>query len=219
MILYDTFAPNPNTTRLFVIERGCKVDVQPIDLSKYEHRRKPYLDVNPRAEVPALILDDGTVITEITAICEYLDTVTPGASLFGGDDAKERAIIRMWQRRVYLNIIMPAIEWWRGSEDAANFYTGNRVLIPEGQRGFREMAEKGLNQLEADMADGREFITGRSFSFADIILFAFVNAMHTAIPWFINPGRPFIAAWYERISNRPASQKMAQPLPAGPYNG
>ncbi|MEC0180638.1 glutathione S-transferase family protein [Paenibacillus peoriae] len=219
MLLYDSYGPNPHTTRLFVVERGCEVNIQPIDIEKYEHRRKPYIDINPRAELPALILDDGTVITEITAICQYLDKVTPGKSLFGDEDPKERAIIHMWYRRIYLNILMPAIEWWRGSTDAENSYTGNRILIPEGQRGFRAMAEKGLNQLELDLADEREFITGDSYSMADLMFFAFVNEMKLAIPWFINPGRPYIAAWYERILARPASQKAIQPLPAGSYKG
>lgn len=73
MIFYDARQPGPNpvTVRLFVHERrGLKFDVQLIDLAGLENRKRPYREnVNARGEVPALRLDDGKVITEITAIC------------------------------------------------------------------------------------------------------------------------------------------------------
>ncbi|MCG8463706.1 MAG: glutathione S-transferase N-terminal domain-containing protein, partial [Xanthomonadales bacterium] len=75
MIFYDANAPAPNpaTVRQFIIERGgINLDVEHIDINNLENRRDEYLNnVNERGELPALRLDDGTVITEITAICTY----------------------------------------------------------------------------------------------------------------------------------------------------
>ncbi|WP_420908401.1 hypothetical protein [Aureimonas altamirensis] len=72
LIFYDAKQPGPNpvVVRLFVHERqGLRFDVETIDLAGLEHRKPAYRNtVNARGEVPALRLDDGRIITEITAI-------------------------------------------------------------------------------------------------------------------------------------------------------
>lgn len=211
MILYDTNAPGPNpvTVRLFILERGgLDLDVVTVDLANLENRRRAYREsVNARGETPALRLDSGQVITEITAICSYLDEVSKcGRSLFGATP-EERAITNMWTRRVYLEICHPFVTWWRGSEDASNFYRGNRIP-PVGAMPHNKLeAQRGLNQLDDDL-EGRKFISGDQISMADIILYAFMATMGPAIPWLNPPGRNNVAAWLARMGSREASQKM-----------
>src|SRR3546814_13736067 len=71
------------------------------------NRRAPYnVEVNPAGQTPALELDDGSILTEITAICEYLEERFPAPILIGATP-EERAVTRMWTRRVDLKICEP----------------------------------------------------------------------------------------------------------------
>ncbi len=211
MILYDGNAPGPNpvTVRLFVLERGgLSFDVESVDLASLANRSKAYCTkVNARGEVPALRLDNGKVITEITAICGYFDEVAKGGRRLFGETAEDRAEIHMWTRRVDLEICLPAVTWWRGTDAGENLYRGNRILFPEAKRNMRLLAETGLNQLDDDLGD-KTYIAGDEISMADIMLYGFMGAMAAAIPWFNPPGRTNVAAWFKRMADRDASSKM-----------
>ncbi|MCD9030202.1 glutathione S-transferase family protein [Luteimonas sp. Y-2-2-4F] len=219
MILYDANAPGPNpvVVRLFVHERGgLRFDVQTIDLVGLENRKPAYLrDVNARGEVPALRLDDGRVITEITAICGYFDEVaTGGRRLFGGTP-EARAEIHMWTRRAYLEIVLPFVTWWRGTEAAEVAYRGHRLLMPEARRSHRLLADQGLNRLD-DELEGRRFVAGDEVTMADILLYGFMgsNIATGEIPWLDVPQRPHVAAWLGRMAARASSRKMMASLEA-----
>ena len=82
MLLYNSIGPNPRVVRMFLAERGIDLPKVEIDLRGGENRREPYLGKNPAGQSPALELDDGTVLAEITAICEYL---VPNVVDFGVD--------------------------------------------------------------------------------------------------------------------------------------
>ncbi|WP_236774473.1 glutathione S-transferase family protein [Agrobacterium tumefaciens] len=216
MLFYDAnvASPNPATVRLFILERGhLDLDVQSVDIINLENRAKTYREtVNSRGELPALRLDNGQVITEITAICRYLDEVAKGGRSLFGATAEERAITDMWTRRVYLEIIAPFVAHWRGTEDAVNFYRGNRLPMPEAKLANRLEAERGFNQLEDDM-DGKTYICGDEVTMADILLYAFMFTMRQALPWLNVPGRKDLAAWFEKMSARPAAKLIEQSLP------
>ena len=84
MKLYDGGrAPNPRRVRIFLAEKGLKVETQQVDLGRLEQKSKAYSAINPLQRVPALVLDDGSVITESVAICRYLDAQFPEPELFG----------------------------------------------------------------------------------------------------------------------------------------
>jgi glutathione S-transferase len=106
MKLYNSIGPNPRMVRMFMHEKGIEIPLEAVDLMGGENRRAPYTDKNPAGQLPALALDDGTVIAEITAICEYLEDIQPEPHLIGGTP-QERAETRMWTRRVDLNIVEP----------------------------------------------------------------------------------------------------------------
>lgn len=217
MILYDSRQPGPNpvTVRLFVHERqGLTLDVATIDLAALENRKPPYRTaVNPRGEVPALRLEDGTIITEITAICGYFDEVARGGRRLTGANPQERAEVHMWTRRMYLEIVLPFVSWWRGTDMAEEAYRGHRILMPEAQRSHRLMADQGLNRLDEDL-EGKPFIAGESLTMADIMLYGFMGANLSTgeIPWLNPPQRRNVTAWYDRMSDREASRKMMSPL-------
>jgi glutathione S-transferase len=83
MKLYDSIGPNPRTVRMFAAEKGIELSKVTVDLMKGENRQGAYAAKNPSGTTPALELDNGLVLAEITAICEYLDEIKPGTSLIG----------------------------------------------------------------------------------------------------------------------------------------
>src|SRR4029450_11737343 len=84
MKLYDGGrAPNPRRTRIFLAEKGIKLPIEQVDLGAMQHRSAAYTAVNPLQRVPALVLDDGAVITESIAICRYFEALQPDPPLFG----------------------------------------------------------------------------------------------------------------------------------------
>lgn len=215
MKLYDSgMAPNPFTVRLFIAERaGLQLDVEQVDLLNLANRREPYLSINPRGQLPALVLDDGAVLTEITAICEYLDEVAEGGTSLIGDTPERRARTRMWTCRVDIEVVTGFVDWWRGGEYAENLYRGNRVPLSAGREANRLMANQGLNRLDADL-EGRTFLFGDRPGLPDILLFAFMLTMKEAVPWLHQPGRLNVAGWFERMNARPAVA-MAQEQVSG----
>src|SRR4051794_41956465 len=104
MKLYDGGrAPNPRRVKVFLAEKGIKVPTEQVDLGKLAHKGAAYTAVNPLQRVPALELDDGTVLTESIAICRYFEELQPEPALFGRS-ALEKARIEMWNRRLELNL-------------------------------------------------------------------------------------------------------------------
>ena len=76
MKLYDGGrAPNPRRTRIFLAEKGIKLPMEQVDLGAMAQKSPAYAAINPLKRVPALVLDDGTVITESIAICRYFEAL------------------------------------------------------------------------------------------------------------------------------------------------
>ncbi|MEO1189885.1 MAG: glutathione S-transferase N-terminal domain-containing protein [Pseudomonadota bacterium] len=103
MKLYNSIGPNPQVVRTFMAERGITLDMEEIDIMAGDNRKADYLKVNPAGQLPALLLDDGSILTEITVICEYLDETQPGDTLMG-HTPEARAKIRSWTRWADLNV-------------------------------------------------------------------------------------------------------------------
>src|SRR5690242_8921794 len=107
MKLYDSkMAPNPRRTRIFLAEKGISVPTEQVDMMKMEHRSPEYTAINPLQRMPALVLDDGTVITESIAICRYFEAVQPEPPLFGVGTLQS-AHVEMWNRRAELHLLFP----------------------------------------------------------------------------------------------------------------
>lgn len=216
MIFYDANspAPNPATVRQFILERGgLNLNVEQIDLNNLANRDADYINnVNQRGEVPALRLDDGTVITEITAICGYLDEVAIGGESLIGDCPQSRAVTNMWVSRVYLEIIEPMVTWWRGTDMAIEFYCGHREPSTSTQDWMKSQALKGLEQLNRDL-EGRQFICNEKLTLADIILNAFICTMAFVVPWLERPDLVHFTRWRKLMAERSSSQAMLAPLP------
>ena len=109
MKLYDGGrAPNPRRVRVFLAEKGIEVPTEQVDLGALQQRTEAYTAINPMQRVPALVLDDGTVIAESIAICRYFEVLHPDPPLFGRG-ALETALVEMWNRRAELHLLSAGV--------------------------------------------------------------------------------------------------------------
>ncbi len=201
MKLYTSVGPNPKVVRMFMAEKGIELPKVEIDIRGGENRREPYLSKNPNGQSPALELDDGSVLAEITAICEYLDELYPKNSLIG-TTAKERAETRMWARRIDLGIMEPMANGFRFAEGLKMFQ--NRIhCIPQAASDLKQTAQEKLKWLDGLMA-GKQFVCGDRLTLADIMLFAFID-FFAGVGQPINPELKNITAWHARMKARPSA--------------
>jgi glutathione S-transferase len=203
MLLYDSIGPNPKVVRMFMAERGnAAIPIETVDLRGGENRREPFLSRNPAGQCPALVLDNGAVLAEITAICEYLDEIGPAGSSLIGKTPEERAETRMWARRIDLMILEPMANGFRYSDGLKMFE--NRIhCIPAAGADLKAIAQEGLTWLDGLIA-GRTYICGERLTLADILLFVFLD-------FFVSVRQPLyeanknVAAWYGRMKQRPSA--------------
>lgn len=202
MKFYNSVGPNPRVVTLFMAEKGIELPEVTVDLRGGENRRPPYSsDVNPAGQTPALELDDGSVLTEITAICEYLEERFPEPALIG-TTAEERANTRMWTRRVDLKICEPLTNGFRFAEGLPLFEARMRCL-PEAAAGLKAVAQDSIRWLDPLIA-GRDFIAGDALTLADLMLFAFLD-FGAGVGQPIDPAATNVTAWYDRMKARPSA--------------
>ena len=198
MKFYNSMGPNPQIVRMFMAEKGISVETVEVDLMAGENRQDAHYKRNPSGQLPALELDDGSFISEITAICEYLEEKNPAPALIGST-AEERAETRMWTRKIDLNICEPMATGFRAVEGNAIFK--DRIpLVPTGADELKASGQHYLGWLN-DQMEGKEFICGDRFSYADIHAFCFIGFLG-AVGQPLNPEHKNLTAWLERIGGR-----------------
>lgn len=201
MKLYQSIGPNPRVVNMFIAEKGVHIVREEIDIMKGANRQAEYLRVNPGGQSPALVLDTGQVISEVTAICEYLEELHPEPVLIGSD-AAQRALTRMWTRRIDLNITEPMTNGFRFAEGLPMF-RDRMHCIPHAAADLKEIAQRGLRWLDAQIGNA-PFITGERFSLADILLFCFVD-FGASVGQPLDPNNRNIMRWYDSVKARPSA--------------
>ncbi|HEV2561980.1 MAG TPA: glutathione S-transferase [Rhizomicrobium sp.] len=201
MKFYNSIGPNPHVVRMFMAEKGLNIPVEQVDLMKGENRQAAHLARNAHGQMPALELDDGAFICEIIPICEYLEDINPNPPLIG-TNAKEKAQARMWTRRIDLNITEPMAMGFRFAEGLPLF-KDRIVTAPEAAPGLKKIAQDRLKWLDGQMADGREFIAGKRFTLADILLFCFLE-FGAQVGQKLDPELKSLSAWHARVKARPS---------------
>lgn len=201
MKFYNSVGPNPRMVRIFMSELGVEIPSEDVDIRSGVNRQPDFLKINASGQCPALVLDDGTVIAEITAICEYLDDKAGGTSLIG-TTPEERAETRMWTRRVDLNVCENLGNGFRYAEGLKMFESRFRC-IPEAADGLKAIAQDKLTWFDGQLA-GKQFLCGDRVTMADILMFAFVE-FAAMVGQAINPDNKNVVAWFERMKARPSA--------------
>lgn len=204
MKLYTSIGPNPRVVKMFMAEKGMDIERVEVDLRAGENRQEAYLKVNPGGQTPALVLDDGSLVSEITAICEYLEERQPTPPLVGSTP-EERGATRMWVRRVDLKICEPLANGFRFAEGLPMFQS-RMLCVPEAAPGLKAMAQDGLKWLDSQLSG--PFIAGERFTLADILLFGFLD-FGAMVGQPLDPANTKVAAWFERVKARPSAAASA----------
>jgi glutathione S-transferase len=198
---YNSIGPNPRVVRMFMAEKGLDIPTQEVDLMAGDNRKADHLARNPHGQMPALELDNGSFLSEIIPICEYLEDKNPTPALIGATP-EEKAECRMWTRRVDLNIVEPMTNGFRFSQGLRLFQ--NRIVtVPEAADGLKKIAQDRLTWLDGQMA-GRDYLCGRRFTLADIHLFCFLD-FGGQVGQPLNPENRNVAAWFDRVKARPST--------------
>jgi glutathione S-transferase len=166
LILYSSkLAPSPLKVLIFLKEKGIldQVKIIDLDLGKLEHKTPEYKAIAPNSRVPALKLDDDTIILETTAICRYLESLYPEPNLFG-ENPIEIASIEMWYSRVTYELMVPLMHGFRHTHPHMSQMENQNNEYGLAQR---ELAVKSLDVYN-DIIASREFIAGERFTYADI---------------------------------------------------
>src|SRR5581483_1587760 len=177
MKLYDGGrAPNPRRVKIFLAEKGLSVPLEQVDLGKLAQKSPEYTAINPVQRVPALQLDDGTIITESIAICRYFETLHPEPPLFGRG-AKQAATIEMWERRVEFHLLGPISHVFRNSHPAMKEMEVPQV--PAWAEANKPRVMDFLAILDREL-QGRRYVAGDEYSVADITGLVAVDFMKPA---------------------------------------
>ena len=178
MKFYDTSsAPSPRRVRIFLAEKGIKIPTVQVDLRAGAHLQPEFLKINPAATVPVLELDDGTTIGEAIACCRYLEEAYPEPPLMGGD-AKEKAVIAMWEHRCEIEGFLAVAETLRNE---AKGMKGRALPGPVGHEQIPALVERGRARIGQFFAwlnerlGKSEFVGGGAYSVADITGFVAVE--------------------------------------------
>lgn len=207
MKLWNSLGPNPRLVRMFMAEKGIALETEEIDIIAGENRRPPYVDRNPAGEMPALELDDGRLLAETVAICEYLEEHHPEPALIG-ETPEERAETRMWIRRVEYRITNPLTDGFRYAE-GKSLFEGRRHLIPQAADDLKAMAREGLAWLDGQM-DGRPYLCGARLSLADLLLYSFLD-FGAGVGQPVDPSLGNVKQWLDRMAARPSAEASLHP--------
>lgn len=209
LTFYDCLtAPSPRRARILLALKNVPHEVVEIDLRSGEQMGEAYRAINPACTVPALKLDDGTVLTDNAAIAAWLEATYPEPALLG-ETALEKAEIASWNTRVEMELGWGVASALRNSTPMMK---GRALPGPHDYEQIPALAERGIQMighffdtLEAHL-EGRDFIAGGRLSVADVTCFVFLDFAKIVK---LQPGeeRPNIARWRDGLREAAAFQK------------
>ena len=204
MKFYDCkTAPSPRRARIFIAEKGIEVPTVQVDLGAGEHLSDAFRKINPWCTVPVLALDDGTNISEVVAVCRYLEEAYPDPPLLGRT-AKEKALVAMWDHHFEIDGFLAVAEALRNASPRMK----GRVLP-----GFAEVAqipalvERGKARVQRffaaldDRLRNSEYVAGGCYTMADITAQVTVDfaAWIKLVP---DAGHTHVRRWHDSVSGR-----------------
>ncbi len=197
---YDP-APNPRRLELFMTWKGIEIETEQVDLMTGEQLGDDYRAINPECTVPALVLEDGTVLTEVIGMCTYLEALYPDKPLLGTTPL-EKAQVISWSHKLFAGLMMPIAGMLRNRSEAFRDRALPGALdLPQ----IPELVDRGvlmlghiLPEIDAHLAD-HTWLAGDNLTFADIELLVnvdFLGWVRQSVPEDCNR----LKSWYERAA-------------------
>lgn len=195
MKIYYTPGTCSTAPRILLAEAGIECEQEAVSFkTKQTASGADFLQINPNGYVPALQLDDGTVLTEGPAIDQYIADLVPEKRLAPGNGTPERYRMQSW-----LNYI--ATELHKGGYSILF----DRGAAEEWKDAARAKLAKRLTYVDTALAD-QQFLLGNDFSCADAYLFVVLgwsSASNVDLSGFAN-----LNAFIERVAARPSVQAI-----------
>ncbi len=207
MKFYDCkTAPSPRRVRIFIAEKGIEVETVEVDLANREQLGAAFKEINPDCTVPVLELDDGTRLTEVFAICQYLENTFPDPALMGSS-VTERALVTMWNTKIEHQGLAATAESLR---NRAKGMRGRALTGPDDFEQIPELIDRGrrrfeifMDRMDRQLKDS-EFVVGDAFTIADISLLVAIDfAAWSKIS--IEEEMVSLSRWYDLVSQRPSA--------------
>lgn len=206
LTLYDCAgAPSPRRAKMFLVEKGIPFETIQVDLRAKEQMGDAFRAINPRCTVPALVLEDGDVLTENAGISAYLDAAFPDKPLLGSTPA-EKAAIASWNSRVQFDGLSAIAEALRNRSKGM---VGRALPGPRDLDQIPELADRGqkrtawfLEDLNEQLSQNK-YVAGDSYSVADITATICVDFAQ----WVkVTPleTQTALLEWHERMKTRPS---------------
>jgi glutathione S-transferase len=201
-------SPNSRRVRIFLAEKDMQVEIVPVDLGAKEQFSDAYRAINPRLQVPALLLDNGVSIAEVPAIWRYLEQISPSKPLLGVT-AEEQGVIAMWERRIELDGFAAVMEAVRNTVPGlkGRALSGPHLYeqIPALAERSRQRIANFYNDLNARLEESN-YVAGDSFSAADITAFVTVDFATGGAKLPIPEAHTATRRWYEQVAARPSAK-------------
>merc|ERR1719161_3430794 len=237
---YYTFpgAPNAVMVDICLREKGVgtaeiKAMEKYVDLPALDNRSPEMLKMNPQGSLPWFVLDDDTVVADTIAMMEYIEEVMPEGPSLVGKTAKDRGVVRQWQRRMEEHYCYPAFyghRSWTSSDDCGDDhfmkdFFAQRLNAHHGAsltpKVWKELCDWAKNRIvwlerikqEEATAKGKasDFIAGDTFTIVDIQCYVVLWFFSEAFPHppqkilqELQGQLPWVQAWFDRCHARPS---------------
>ena len=208
MKFYDcTTAPSPRRVRIFMAEKGIEIETIQIDLANGEQFSEAFKAINPLCEVPLLVLDDGTSISQISAICRYLEEIYPDNPLLGRTPV-ERAVVESSNQQLQMNGFAAGAEAFR---NATPGFKNRAMPGPHNYSQIPGLAERGQQRLDNLFSDldahlaNSQYIVGDYYSIADVSALCVVDFAKW-VKKRIPEDYSNLQRWYDQVSSRPSAK-------------
>ncbi|MBV8790661.1 MAG: glutathione S-transferase [Pseudolabrys sp.] len=202
MKLYDSkMAPNPRRVRIYLAEKGIEVPTEQVDMMKGEHKTAQYTAINALQRMPALVLDDGTIITESIAICRYFEAQRPNPPMFG-TDPKDISLVEMWNRRCEINLLLAVANVFRHLHPAMK-----ELEVPQIAAWGEANKPRVVDFLKIlnEQLGKHKFVAGDRYTVADITAQVAVDFLKPArIP--VPDELTNVKRWHAEVSARPTAK-------------
>lgn len=199
---YDR-APSPRRVRIFLAEKGLDVPRVAVDIAAGEQFGDEFRRINPECTVPVLERDDGGYVSEVIAICDYIEHQVPQPPLIGRVP-EERADVLMWNARIEQQALAAIAEAFRNKVKGM---AGRALPGPESTEQIPALVERGMTRAQAFFErldahlEGREFIAARVFSMADITALVAVD-FAAWLKLDVADSLPNLSRWYGGVTAR-----------------
>lgn len=203
MKLYSSLGPNPRLVRMFILEKGLDIERIHIDILTAENRKPEFADKNILGTTPVLELDNGYMLSEITAICEYLEEIHPKPALIG-TTPETRAEVRMWTRRIDLEIAVPMTMGFRGGAGRSMFEPRMDVIGLDGAAELSAMSDNRWVWLDQQLGD-KKYICQDKLTLADLTAYCFMKFGGT-VGWTLPEGTDNLARFAKHMDERESAR-------------